>query len=56
MRKLYDFKCKYCGKVEEVMATANTVRKCSDCDLPMARMIPAPGMIRGNAADKPRVK
>ena len=53
MYEIFDFCCPSCECVDERYIKDGDVQKCKQCGTNMNRLVSAPGMVKGNFADKP---
>lgn len=55
--KVYDYRCGHCDHVEkDVFVYGEQAVYCPKCDSVMGRMVSAPGMVKTNFHDKPKVR
>jgi len=53
--KVFDYKCWRCGHEKEAFVKKWQAVICPECNNNMRKMPSAPGMVKGNCADKVRV-
>jgi putative FmdB family regulatory protein len=57
MYKVFDFKCKTCQHVElNVLVKPDSVTACQECGDTMTKLVSAPGLLKTNFHDKPKVR
>ena len=56
MLKVFDYKCIKCDTKVELYVKDNSPKYCKVCGSEMTKMLVNVGMIRGNFADKARIK
>ena len=56
MLKVFDFKCTKCNNIVELFVKDNNPQICKNCGITMIKLLTNVGMIRGNFADKARIK
>jgi len=54
--KVFDYQCGRCGHKQEIFTKNNNPKACKECGGLMLKMVSAPGMVKGNHADKARVR
>ena len=52
MYKFFDYKCPKCSTQEERFVKGDVKQKCKECGTEMIKLVSAPGMAKGNFADK----
>lgn len=57
MYKVFDYKCNYCQVIEpNVLVKPDEAPVCKECGEEMIKLVSAPGLLKTNFHDKPKVR